>query len=69
MGYEVAAVNGVVDEERYLLELGAKRVISIEEATDTSGRPLLKTLWSGSIDTVGGEIGQAVAAFVRGLTG
>ena len=55
-GYEVAAVNGIVDEKNYLLKIGAKEVISIEEATDTSGKPLLKGLWAGGIDTIGGEI-------------
>jgi putative YhdH/YhfP family quinone oxidoreductase len=55
-GYEVVAVNGVVDEKDFLLEIGAKEVISIEDATDSSGRPLLKGLWAGGIDTIGGEI-------------
>ena len=55
-GYAVTAVNGVVDEKDFLLEIGAKEVISIEEAIDSSGRPLLKGLWAGGIDTVGGEI-------------
>lgn len=56
LGYTVAAVNGLVDESDYLKKIGAGRIISIEEATDTSGRPLLKSLWAGSIDTVGGDI-------------
>lgn len=55
-GFRVVAVNGLVDAEDYLLELGAKEVISIDDATDTSGRPLLKGRWAGAIDTVGGEI-------------
>jgi acrylyl-CoA reductase (NADPH) len=55
-GYEVTAVNGIVDEKDFLLEIGAKDVISIEEAIDSSGRPMLKGLWAGGIDTVGGEI-------------
>ena len=55
-GFEVTAVNGVVDEKDFLLEIGAKEVISIEEAIDSSGRPMLKGLWAGGIDTVGGEI-------------
>jgi putative YhdH/YhfP family quinone oxidoreductase len=55
-GYDVVAVNGIVDEKDYLLEIGAKEVISIEEATDSSGKPLLKGLWAGGIDTIGGEI-------------
>ena len=56
LGYTVTAVNGVVDEADYLREIGAKKIISIDEASDTSGRPLLKGLWAGSIDTVGGDI-------------
>jgi len=55
-GYEVVAVNGIVDEKDFLLEIGAKEVISIEDATDASGKPLLKGLWAGGIDTIGGEI-------------
>ena len=55
-GYEVVAVNGIVDEKDFLLEIGAKEVISIEEATDSSGKPLLQGLWAGGIDTIGGEI-------------
>jgi len=55
-GYEVVAINGIVDERDFLLEIGAKEVISIEEAKDSSGKPLLKGLWAGGIDTIGGEI-------------
>src|SRR5210317_2531003 len=55
-GYEVVAVNGIIDEADYLLELGAKEVITIEEADDQSGRPLLRPRWAGAIDTVAGNI-------------
>ncbi|MGD9332385.1 MAG: YhdH/YhfP family quinone oxidoreductase [Desulfobacterales bacterium] len=55
-GYRVTAVNGVVDETDYLRSIGAQAIISIEEATDTSGRPMLKGRWAGAIDTVGGDI-------------
>ncbi len=55
-GYEVVAVNGIVDETEYLLELGAKEVISIEDADDKSGRPMLKPRWAGAIDTVAGNL-------------
>jgi putative YhdH/YhfP family quinone oxidoreductase len=54
-GFQVVAVNGIVDAKDYLMDLGAKDVISVEEATDTSGRPLLKGRWAGVIDTLGGE--------------
>ncbi|CAB5138815.1 Acryloyl-CoA reductase AcuI/YhdH (EC [Olavius algarvensis associated proteobacterium Delta 3] len=56
LGYSVTAVNGVMDETDYLKRIGAQEVISIEDATDTSGRPLLKAQWAGAIDTVGGDI-------------
>jgi len=56
LGYTVAAVNGLVDESEYLKAIGAQSIISIEEATDQSGRPLLKSRWAGCIDTVGGDI-------------
>ena len=55
-GYQVAAVNGLVDESDYLHEIGAQSIISISEATDKSGRPILKGRWAASVDTVGGEI-------------
>lgn len=55
-GYEVTAINGSTDRTEYLQQLGAKDVISIEEATDSSGKPLLKNRWAGVVDAVGGEI-------------
>jgi len=55
-GYEVIAVNGIVDEKEYLIALGAKEVISIEEVDDKSGRPMLRPRWAGAIDTVAGNI-------------
>jgi acrylyl-CoA reductase (NADPH) len=56
VGYRVIAVNGRIDAASYLQDLGAKGVLSPEEAGDASGRPLLKGRWAGVIDTVGGEI-------------
>ncbi|MFQ5788260.1 MAG: YhdH/YhfP family quinone oxidoreductase [Thermodesulfobacteriota bacterium] len=55
-GYQVVAATGKMDEKQFLIRLGAKEVISREEATDTTGRPLLKGRWAGVVDTVGGEI-------------
>ena len=56
IGYSVVAVNGKKDSSAYLQKIGAQRVIEIEEATDQSGRLLLKSNYAGSIDTVGGDI-------------
>jgi len=55
-GYSVTAVTGKMTEKQYLFDLGAKTVIDRNEATDTSGRPLLKSQWAGVVDTVGGDI-------------
>lgn len=55
-GYQVTAVTGKMDAKQFLLDLGAKGVISRDEATDTSGKPLLKRRWAGVVDTVGGEM-------------
>ncbi len=55
-GYQVTAVSGRLENRDYLRELGAQEVIAPEEATDTSGRPLLSAKWAGSIDTVGGPL-------------
>ncbi len=56
LGYSVTAVNGVEDETEFLKEIGAQGIISIDEASDTSKRPLLKSKWAAGIDTVGGDI-------------
>lgn len=56
ISYTVAAATGKTDEKDYFAGLGAKEIISREEAADTSGRPVLKSRWAGVIDTVGGNI-------------
>lgn len=55
-GFHVVAAMGKLDEKGYLINLGAKEVISADETNDASGRPLLKGRWAGAIDTVGGNI-------------
>ena len=56
IGYQVVASTGKTDQTQFLLDLGAKEVISREDSQDQSGRPLLKGRWAGVVDTVGGEI-------------
>jgi len=56
LGFNVVAATGKADEKEFLTELGAKAIISREEANDTSGRPLQKGRWAGVVDTVGGNI-------------
>lgn len=54
-GYGVIATTGKTTETAYLTGLGAKRIETRAFADDASGRPLLKSLWAGAIDTVGGN--------------
>jgi acrylyl-CoA reductase (NADPH) len=56
LGFDVVAATGKTSEHDFLRGLGAKAIISREEANDTSGRPLQKGRWAGVVDTVGGNI-------------
>jgi len=56
LGFTVVAATGKTSEQEFLTALGAKAIISRDEANDTSGRPLQKARWAGVIDTVGGNI-------------
>ena len=53
-GYTVAASTGKPDAQDYLRQLGASEVLSREETSAESTRPLEAERWAGSIDTVGG---------------
>ncbi|MEQ9188310.1 MAG: YhdH/YhfP family quinone oxidoreductase [Cryomorphaceae bacterium] len=54
-GYSVIASTGNQEAEVYLRKLGAASIEDRAFANDTSGRPLLRSLWAGAIDTVGGN--------------
>src|SRR6266567_3446400 len=76
-GYTVTASTGKQSEHAYLKELGASNILSREEVSAESDRPLEKELWAGSVDSVGGatlaylirttKYGGSIAAC--GLTG
>ena len=54
LGYEVIASSGRVDTEgEYLSLLGATELISRDELSNPSGRPLAKARWVGAIDVAG----------------
>src|ERR1043166_6145538 len=55
-GFNIVAATGKTHEGDFLKNLGAKAIITREEANDTSGRPLQKPRWAGVVDTVGGNI-------------
>jgi acrylyl-CoA reductase (NADPH) len=56
LGYTVTAVSGKTDADIFLRTIGAAEIISRRQATDLSGKLLLKEKWAGVVDTVGGEI-------------
>jgi acrylyl-CoA reductase (NADPH) len=55
LGYEVAAVTGKPAQHALLKSIGAKEILSRDDALAGSDRPLLKERWGGVVDTVGGE--------------
>lgn len=56
LGYEVAAVTGRPEQEGYLRELGASRIVPREELAETVKRPLETETWAGCVDAVGGAM-------------
>ena len=56
LGFNVVGATGKMEEEDMLLRLGAKKVIHRAELNDESGRPMLKGIYAGVIDTVGGHM-------------
>jgi putative YhdH/YhfP family quinone oxidoreductase len=72
LGHEVHASTGKADQADLLRELGATEVLSREETSAESERPLERQRWAGVVDPVGGaslayalrtvRIGGAVAS-------
>lgn len=56
LGYSVVAITGKETERDYLVNLGAEEVLLRSEIENFDKKPLLKPLFAGAIDTVGGVI-------------
>lgn len=56
LGYTVVAITGKDSERDYLHMLGAKEILLRTEIENYAKKPLLKPLFAGAIDTVGGVI-------------
>lgn len=54
-GYEVVASSGKPEAEAYLKGLGAAEIITREEISAKSSRPLERERWAGAVDCVGGD--------------
>jgi acrylyl-CoA reductase (NADPH) len=64
LGYKVAASTGRPEHHDYLRSLGAATILSREEASAPSQRPLEHERWAASIDSVGSD---TLAATLRSL--
>ena len=56
LGFEVVAVTGKESAHALLKSLGATECIGRDALNDESKRPILKPLYAGGIDTVGGNM-------------
>lgn len=56
LGYSVIAITGKENQRDYLMNLGAKEILLRSEIENFDKKPLLKPLFAGAIDTVGGVI-------------
>jgi len=55
LGYQVAGSTGKASEHDFLRGLGATEILSREEVSAPSTRPLEKERWAGCVDPVGGD--------------
>lgn len=77
LGYTVAASTGKASEHDFLRALGATEILSREDVSAESNRPLESERWAGAVDPVGGattaylirtmKYGSSIA--LSGLTG
>ncbi|MEA5459659.1 YhdH/YhfP family quinone oxidoreductase [Arcicella sp. LKC2W] len=56
LGFEVTAVTGKPKAVEFLTKVGASEIVTREALDDQSGRPMLKSVYAGVVDTVGGNI-------------
>jgi len=56
LGYTVVAITSKESERDYLYKLGANEILLRSEIENFAQKPLLKPLFAGAIDTVGGVI-------------
>ena len=56
LGYQVAAVTGRPEQEAYLRDLGAARIVPRADLAETVKRPMESETWAGCVDVVGGQM-------------
>ena len=55
LGYKVVASTGKTERHDWLIQNGASEILTRQDLDDLSERPLLKSRWAASVDTVGGN--------------
>jgi acrylyl-CoA reductase (NADPH) len=65
LGFAVTAVTGKPEAHEWLTKIGANEIISREDLDDKSNKPMLKSLYAGVIDSVGGNM---LATALKSLT-
>ncbi|MGQ7868574.1 YhdH/YhfP family quinone oxidoreductase [Sunxiuqinia sp. sy24] len=56
LGYRIAAITGKETERDFLMNLGADTIIMRSDFEAIANKPLLKPVYAGAVDTVGGII-------------
>ena len=56
LGYEVHAITSKVDEEKFLLKMGASKVLLRDDFMKEPTKPLDKGIYGGAVDVVGGDM-------------
>jgi alcohol dehydrogenase len=64
LDYEVHALTGKIDEIEILKSMGATKIISRDEYMSEPAKALDKGIYSGAVDTVGGEILSKILSMI-----
>ena len=64
-GYRVVAATGTASDAAFLRTIGAAEVVTREEVTAGSERPMMKERWAGVVDVVGGDTLAAAVKSTR----
>ncbi len=65
LGYSVVAISGKREEANYLKSIGAEMVILRKDFENIDQKPLLKPMYAGAIDTVGGVILENIIKAIK----
>ena len=64
LDYEVHALTGKIDEIEILKSMGATKIISRDEYMSEPAKALDKGIYSGAVDTVGGEMLSKILSMI-----